>query len=279
MDTSLLDIGFLTKATGIVFRESFEAVLIYGIIVSYFKKHSQEAEGLKSAQLGLVLGIVASIILGIAFAGALPALSPEMFSYIEIFIIFGGCLMMLYMVFWMSQHAKHLKHDIEAGIKKGTSYSIVGAVFVAVFREGIETVVYLYSLALQKSSLVQRSWVLLSLALGVFLAFLVYRLMIQGSKYLSIKMVFRISGLWLLFSASSLLATGVDRLFSAGYLEKFSEPLFSWEPSEVFAKIFSLLESFAGIRLQPSIIHLVLFLIFWVFVVYKDPLNIRKSSV
>jgi len=273
-----LDFSFLTKATGIVFRESFEAVLIYGIIVSYFRKHSSEAAGLKSAKLGLLLGILASIVLGIALAGAIPAFSPEVFSYIEIFIVFGGSLMMLYMVFWMSEHSKHLKHDIESGIKNDGSHSIAGAVFVAVFREGVEAVVYLYSLSFEKPTLVHKSSVFLSLVVGVFLAFLVYRLMLHGSKFLSMKTIFRVSGLWLLFSSSSLIATGLDKLFSAGFLENLSQPIFTFETPDLLSKALSFLESFVGLRFQPSILHLSLFLLFWVFVIYKDPLKLRHST-
>ncbi len=273
-----MDFNFLTKATGIVFRESFEAVLIYGIIVSYFKKYSTVTTGLKSAQLGLILGILASLVLGIALAGAIPAFSAEVFSYVEIFIVFGGSLMMLYMVFWMSEHSRHLKNDIESGIKSDSSNSIAGAVFVAVFREGVEAVVYLYSLAFEKPTLVHKSSVFLSLMIGVFLAFVVYRLMIQGSKFLSMKTVFRISGLWLLFSSSSLIATGLDKLFSAGFLENLSEPIFKLEYSDFLSPLISFLESFIGFRVQPSIIHSGLFLIFWIFVIYKDPLKLRQIN-
>lgn len=268
-----MDFSFLAKATGIVFRESFEAVLIYGIIVSYFQKQGTKASGLKSAKLGLILGIVASLVLGVALAGALPAFSPEVFSYLEIIIVFGGSMMMLYMVFWMSEHSKHLKSDIESGIKKENSYSIIGAVFVAVFREGVEAVVYLYSLAFEKPTLAHQSSVALSLALGVLLAFVIYRLMILGTKYLSIRKVFRISGLWLLFSASSLIATGVDKLFSAGFFESFSNPIFTIEIPNFLTKVTAFLESFMGLRTQPSPLHAVLFLTFWIFVIYKDPLK------
>jgi high-affinity iron transporter len=268
-----LDLSFVAKATGIVFRESFEAVLIYGIIVSYFRKQGSQASGLKSAQLGLVLGVVASVVLGIALASAIPQFSPEIFSYIELFIVFGGSLMMLYMVFWMSEHSKHFKSDIESGIQKAGSTSIVGAVFVAVFREGIEAVVYLYSLTFEKPTLAHRSAVLVSLLLGVALAFIIYRLMLQGAKHLSLRTVFRISGVWLLISSSSLVATGIDKLFSAGFLESWSSPVFNLEIPEALSKISAFLESFAGFRFQPSALHLILFCAFWAFVIYKDPLK------
>lgn len=273
-----MDFSFLAKATGIVFRESFEAVLIYGIIVSYFHKHNAQADGLKSAKLGLVLGVVASIILGIALAGAIPQFSPEIFSYFEIFIVLGGSMMMLYMVFWMSEHSKHLKHEIESGIKKEGSYSIIGAVFVAVFREGVEAVVYLYSLAFEKPTLAHRSSVFLSLGLGVFLAFIIYKLMLLGTKHLSLRTVFRISGLWLLFSSSSLLATGLDKLYSAGFFENLSAPLFTWEIPEFLVRTISAIESFVGLRAQPSVLHAVLFLAFWIFVAYKEPLKFWRKQ-
>lgn len=273
-----MDFSFLSKAIGIVFRESFEAVLIYGIIISYFRKHSDHVVGLKMAQLGLWLGILASVAVGLALSGASPAFSPEVFSYLEIAIVFAGSMLMLYMVFWMSEHSRHFKQDIESGIQQQKSVSIVGAVFVAVFREGIETVVYLYSLTIEKSDLSHRSGVLLSLVIGVSLAFLVYRLMIHGSKHMSMRTVFRISSLWLLFSASSLLATGVDKIYSAGLLEDFSEPLFTVSVPESFLNISNILESFLGLRFQPSLFHVLLFLGFWTLIIVRDPLKLRHQS-
>lgn len=276
----ILDLSFLSKATGIVFRESFEAVLIYGIIVSYFRKNpsSESTAGLRAANFGLLLGIAASLILGVALAGAIPAFSPDLFAQIEILIVFGGSLMMLYMVFWMSEHSKHLKIDIESGIRKDTSASIIASVFVAVFREGVEAVVYLYSLAFEKSTLARQSSVVMSLVLGVLFAFLVYQLMVRGSKYISVRNVFRISGLWLLFSSSSLLATGLDKMYSAGYLEKLSQPLLSISVFESLAGFVSGVESFTGFRTQASLPHLILFFGFWIFVIAKDPLKFRGST-
>lgn len=275
-----MDLSFLSKATGIVFRESFEAVLIYGIIVSYFRKNpsSESTAGLRAANFGLLLGIAASLILGVALAGAIPAFSPDLFAQIEILIVFGGSLMMLYMVFWMSEHSKHLKIDIESGIRKDTSASIIASVFVAVFREGVEAVVYLYSLAFEKSTLARQSSVVMSLVLGVLFAFLVYQLMVRGSKYISVRNVFRISGLWLLFSSSSLLATGLDKMYSAGYLEKLSQPLLSISVFESLAGFVSGVESFTGFRTQASLPHLILFFGFWIFVIAKDPLKFRGST-
>lgn len=276
-----MDYSFLLKASGIVFRESLEAVLIYGIIVSFFRKSSGTTKETNAAKLGLVLGIVASILLGFAFAGVTPLISTESYALIEIGIIFGGSLLMLYMVFWMAEHSRTLKKDIESSLSQALSAhslkAITGTVFVAVVREGVETVIYLYSLSLENSSATHRSSILISLGLGVGLSFLVYQLMIHGSKFLSTPVIFKITGTWLLFSSSSLIATGFDKLFSAGYFEKASQSVFSFEPGGLLLSVSNFFESIIGLRFQPSPLHLASFAVFWVFVIYKDPLNYRKN--
>lgn len=276
-----MDYSFLLKASGIVFRESLEAVLIYGIIISFFRKSSGTTKETRAATLGLILGVVASILLGYAFAGVTPLISAEFYSLIEICIIFGGSLLMLYMVFWMAEHSKTLKKDIESNLSKAVSAqslkAITGTVFVAVVREGVETVIYLYSLSLESSSTAHKSSILLSLVIGVALSFLVYQLMIHGSKLLSTQVIFKITGTWLLVSSSSLIATGFDKLFSAGYFEKMSEVVFNIEPSGLFLTISNFAESIIGLRFQPSLLHLISFILFWGFVIYKDPLKYRKN--
>ena len=276
-----MDYSFLLKASGIVFRESLEAVLIYGIIVSFFRKTTGTTKETQAAKLGLILGIIASILLGFAFAGITPLISNEFYSYIEIGIILGGSLLMLYMVFWMAEHSKNLKKDIESSlsvaIQAHSLKAITGTVFVAVVREGVETVIYLYSVSLENSMVAHRTSILISLIIGIGLSFLVYQIMIQGSKFLSTKIIFKITGTWLLLTSSSLIATGLDKLFSAGYFAHLSDSVFSVELTGFLLSVSSFIESVVGFRFQPSILHLISFIIFWAFVIYKDPLKYKKN--
>lgn len=276
-----MDLNFIIKASGIIFRESLEAVLIYGIVVSFFQRTNSAAKEVRVAKAGLISSVVAAIVLGLSFAGVTPLISEQLFSYIEIVIIFGGSLMMLYMVFWMAEHSKNLKKDLETDLSRAVGFSslssIFGTVFVAVFREGVETVVYLYSLSLEKSGLVHRSSIALSLVIGFSLALFIYFIMVKGSKFLSMKIVFRATSLWLLFSSSALLANGLDKLFAMGLLERLSRPIFALNPPELLTFASNAMESLLGLRMQPSILHLVLFLGFWIFVTYKNPLSIRKT--
>src|SRR6185312_13297801 len=106
-------------------------------------------------------------------------------------------------------------------------WSLIGVVFIAVFREGMETVVYVYSLTLESNESGQRSMVFLSLVLGIALSLVVYQLIKMGSRWLSVQKVFLATGIWLLMSSSSLLATGFDKMSSQGILSSVTDPLFA----------------------------------------------------
>lgn len=275
-----MEFGFLIKASGIVFRESFEAILIYGVIVSFFQKNNSFKLNIKEARMGFIAGVFASLIVGVAMAQSTLFIPEKFFSAIELITIFGGSFFMLYMVFWMSNHAKNLKKDLEGelstAIVSKKNYSVFAVVFFSVFREGVETVVYLYSIALENKSIAHFSIVLLSLIVGVILSYLIYFVAIKGTKSVSLQTIFRITGIWLLLSASSLLSTGIDKLFSGDWVTSFQNPIFTIGTSESMEKIIHFSESISGFRFQPTIWHFVTFLSFWGIVIMNDPLSLKR---
>lgn len=273
-----LDYSFLFKAVGIVFRECFEAVLIYGIMTSFVRKlPGEHRRELKASRFGLFLGVLASIVLALGMVGASALISDELFSHIQLFVLFAGSFFMLYMVFWMSRHAATQKKELEAGLSKALQerglWSFIGVIFVAVFREGVEVVVYLYSLSMEHPNATGWTAIISSTVIGMTLAFGVFRLISWGAHWMSFRRVFFITGAWLLLSSSSLLATAIDQLYSLGYLNSLSSPVFSLNLSSI--KMAGWLESLVGFRFQPTLLHLAAFLAFWVLIVYKDPLRVR----
>ena len=278
-----MDWGFLLKASGIVFRESFEAILIYGIIVSFFQKNCAFNLNIKEARLGFFVGVLASLLMGIAMAQTTLIIPEKFFSVIELITIFGGSFFMLYMVFWISKQSKTLKKELEGelatAIKSKKNYSVFAVVFFSVFREGVETVVYLYSIALENKSIAHISIVVMSLLIGIILSYIIYFVAIKGTKSVSLQTIFRITGIWLLLSASSLLSTGIDKLFSGDWLTSFQGSIFSINTSESMEKIMHFFESISGFRFQPTIWHSLAFLTFWGIVIIYDPLLLKKGPL
>lgn len=281
-----MDYSYLFKAIGIVFREAFEAVLIYGIMTSFVRKlPGERTRELNAVRWGLILGIIASLVLAGLLVGASSMISDEFFSHLQLVVLFAGSLFMLYMVFWMSKHVMSHKKELETGLANALEnkglWTFIGVIFVAVFREGVELVVYLYSLSLESPGASGASMIVISMAAGLGLAFVVYAGILAGARWLSFRRVFLVTGAWLLISASSLLATAIDQLYSLGYLPNWAAPVFAVELNgeSIMDRWAMFFESIVGFRFQPSPLHLVTFLAFWLLVIFKDPLRLRKIQV
>ncbi len=139
----------------ITLREGVEAALVVGIVLACLKK-AKAGQLNQWVYAGVVAGIVASALVGVLFSWGIQALSttyPEYAPVIEPLLeaVFGviAIALLSWMLIWMTQQARSLKADIEgnitSAIKQGTGagWGVFGLIFIAVLREGFETVVFI----------------------------------------------------------------------------------------------------------------------------------------
>ena len=203
----------------IVFREVLEASLIIGILYTYLNKVGNQ-EAISSLWKGVTFAIIASIIGSILFqimAGGFHGQSEKLF---EGFIMIIAAIILATMVIWMAKNqniAEDLKEKASDAISSDKSIlflsGISGLAFISVFREGIETILFLYGLILKKGSI--------SIFMAIFGAFLGlltgYMIFIQGRK-VPLKKFFNVTSVLLIFIASGMLAYGFHELESAGII-------------------------------------------------------------
>jgi high-affinity iron transporter len=129
----------------ITFREVLEAALIVGIVLSYLIR-TRQAQYNNIVYLGVALGIVASIIGAIVFtaiAGGFTGRAEKIFEGITMLV---GAFLLTTMILWMmkqKQVAQELEHRVATEITKRHKFGLFLLVFVAILREGIETVIFL----------------------------------------------------------------------------------------------------------------------------------------
>jgi high-affinity iron transporter len=129
----------------ITFRETLEAALVVGIVLSYLYRVKQTKHN-NVVYAGVISGIVASIIGAILFtalAGGFTGRSEEIFEGIT---MLAGALLLTTMILWMMKQkhiAKKLENKVAAELTKAHTFGMFSLVFIAVFREGIETVIFL----------------------------------------------------------------------------------------------------------------------------------------
>jgi len=140
-------------------------------------------------------------------------------------------------------------------------YGIFALSFIAVFREGIETILFLYGVMIKQGGL-NIALSLVGAVLGVGVAFLIF---VQGKK-VPLKTFFNVTSILLIFVAAGMFAYGVHELESAGIIKDYgrmwdinpykladgSYPLFHDK-----GYIGGLLKGLFGYNGDPSLIELV----------------------
>ncbi len=200
----------------IMFREGLEAALIAGLIAGYLARTGRQA-WLPLVWLGIGAGVLASLAAGLAIellSTEFPQRGQEIF---EAAVALVAVAILTGMVFWMRRAGASVKAELHGRIEaslagEGRGIALVGMVFLAVVREGLEATVFL--LAVTKQS---QGWAApIGAAAGLLAAVLSGLGIFWGGLRLNLKHFFRWSGVLILFVAAGLLAGALRALHEAG---------------------------------------------------------------
>jgi high-affinity iron transporter len=203
------------EALIVTLREGVEAALVVGIIVAFLRREGYER------YLGAVwsgIGVAAAASLGGAFVLYRWAVNEEVF---EGLLYLGSAVIVGSMMVWMWRHAHALSGEMKGSLSRILARERAGSVaaglflftFLMVFREGIETVLFLSALSLTTSGLMAVLGVLIGLAAAV--AFGVF--FVRGSLRIDLGRFFKITGIALAIFVLQLLFNGYHELSEAGW--------------------------------------------------------------
>ena len=142
--------AFVTSAFGqafiILLREGLEAILVVAAIIAYLIKTGNKSMT-RYIYFGVAAGLAASGILAVVFNALFGGSGPQQ-EITEGVVALIAMLMLLYTSNWMlsrsSEHAwnAYIKDKTVAAVSKGSLLSLAMLSFLAVFREGAETVIF-----------------------------------------------------------------------------------------------------------------------------------------
>jgi len=189
-------------------REGLEAALIIGIVIGALVKFRRP--DLKPA---VWWGTAGAVLLSILMALIINAMGARFEGRAE--EIFEGTAMLLaagvltWMIFWMRGHARGIASDLHARIDRALERSFLALAvvgFVAVAREGFETVLFL--LGAETSSASGATVVAGGLG-GLVVAAVIGYLFFLGSERIDLRKFFNWTGLLLILFAAGLFAKGI----------------------------------------------------------------------
>ena len=202
----------------IVFRETLEAALIVAIVLAASKGIAGRG---RWVTIGLMVGVAGAGLLAL-FADGLANLfqgyGTEVFNAAVLLV---AVVMLGWHHIWMGTHGAELAGQSKAvgdEVRDGTRplYALAVVVAVAVLREGSETVLFLYGIAIENG--LDSTAMLQGGALGMVGAAIVGTLFYAGLLRLSLKHIFAVTGVILLLVAAGLAAQAAAFLVQAGWL-------------------------------------------------------------
>lgn len=215
----------------ITFRETLEAALVVGIVLTYLRKTGR-TQLLRHVYVGVGLALLASVIGAVVLQMLYQGQETRGQQLFEGSVMTVAAAFVTTMVLWMWKAARTIRKDIEAGIdqtqRKGTAVmaglGILAFVFLMVFREGAETVLFLYAISFGADILSNLAGGILGVALAVVFGVLISR----GSLLVDLRRFFRVTGALLLFIVVELLATAIHEFQEARVMSPASTGIF-WD--------------------------------------------------
>jgi len=213
----------------IMLREGIEASLIVGIVATYLVQTNRRS-WLFAVWAGVALAVLLCAAIGLLLAiinADFPQKQQEMF---EAVIGLVAVFMLTSMVFWMKQAARSMKaglqHSIDAALTTGTHHglALVGLVFFAVTREGVESMVFLLATFEQSTG----PWAIIGALLGLIGAAVVGFAIYWGGVRINLSRFFRWTAVFILVVAAGLLASAVGSLHEAGLWNGLQQVAFDW---------------------------------------------------
>ncbi|WP_319420307.1 FTR1 family iron permease [Pleurocapsa sp. FMAR1] len=211
----------------VTLREGFEAALVVGIVMACLKK-AEQTQLYRWVYLGILGGIIASVALGFLLVGLISGVetvdgiyAPVVKELLE--AIFGvvAIAMLSWMLIWMTKQAKSLKGEVEGAISNalsnnGAKKAVFLLIFIAVVREGFETVLFILAKF-------QQDWTLPALGAiaGLTLATIMGIGLFSLGVRINIRLFFQVMGIFLLLIVGGLVM-GVLKHFDAA-LALFSQ--------------------------------------------------------
>lgn len=250
----------------IMLREGLEAAIMVGIIAGYLKKTGRE-QWLPAVWIGVGLACVLSIITGFAINLAqaeFPQKQQELFEAVVGLIAVG---ILTSMVLWMSKAAKSIKVQLQRSVDQalrgddgqGQGWALTGMAFLAVAREGLESVFFLIASAHQGSGFSAFSGGLLGLGIAVLAGYGLF----SGGVRLNLSKFFRYTGVLILFVAAGLLAGALRSLHEAGVWNSLQQTAFNLSGIlSVDSLAGAVLSGLLGYQDAPSVGEVLLYLIY-----------------
>ncbi|MDR2048885.1 MAG: FTR1 family iron permease [Treponema sp.] len=214
-------LGVFIGSLLIILREGFEAIIIVGAIIAYLVK-SGNKKNTKHVYWGSVVALACSVVMAVILNAITSTAGGRNQEIIEGATMLLAVVVLFYVSNWMVSKAEaeawshYIEGKVQSSITSGSMFSLAFAAFLAVFREGAETILFYQALLAGNTGYANMIW--LGFGIGAVALVVVYILIRVLSLSLPLKPFFLGTSILLFVMSVSFVGSGIKEFQEAGVI-------------------------------------------------------------
>jgi high-affinity iron transporter len=259
----------------ILVREGLEAILVLGALMAFLVK-TGAAHRKRDLHVGVGAAIGASLLTAFALETVFR-LSPGRREALEGLTMVVATAVLFYVSYWLlskmevAKWNRFVRGKVQDAVSSGSALALASAAFLAVYREGFETVLFYKALFVAGGSGSSTAAVIAGIALGGVVMICVYLAINRFGVRLPLKPFFGVTSAFLYYMAFVFAGKGVAELQEGSVLPT---TIVTWAPRIPALGIYPTVESLAA---QGVLLILLAIALVWTFVI--EPRRLKVTSV
>lgn len=267
--------NLFTQSFFLMLREGLEAILIVGALITFLVR-TGAGHRTRDIHVGVGAALIASVLTAIALE-TIFILAPAQREALEGGTMVVATLVLFYVSYWLlskmevTKWTSFVKSRVNDAVTSGSALALASAAFLAVYREGFETVLFYKALFAAGGQGGAVAPVFAGMALGIAALTAVYVAINRFGVKLPLKPFFAVTSAFLYYMAFVFAGRGIAELQEGSLV---STTILPWAPRVPGLGIYPTLESMLA---QGLLLALALAALVWTFVV--EPRRLRVTQV
>ena len=259
----------------ILVREGLEAILVLGALMTFLAK-TGAANRKRDIHVGVGAAVAASLLTAFVLETVFR-LSPARREALEGLTMVAATGVLFYVSYWLlskmevAKWNRFVRGKVQDAVSSGSALALASAAFLAVYREGFETVLFYKALFVAGGSGGSTAAVLAGIALGAVVMVFVYVAINRFGVRLPLKPFFGVTSAFLYYMAFVFAGKGVAELQEGNLVPT---TIVSWAPRIPALGIYPTVESLTA---QAVLLVLLVIAVVWTFVI--EPRRLQVTSV
>ena len=204
----------------ILLREGFEAMLIITALLAYLKRSEQSRHN-KVIYIGATFAVISSFATAFVLITLIKTMNSQ-HEVIEGITMLVAAVVMFFVSYWLiakrqaMQWAGFINKKMSSALSRGNLFALGLTAFLAVYREGAETILFYQALLLSQPE--QLTAIISGLITATVLLCIIYYLMRAFTVRLPIKLFFTATACFLYYMSIYFVGNGIIELQQAGWI-------------------------------------------------------------